>query len=405
MAKKGVKTAVPKLRFPEFRNAAVWQEEKLEVLIDTVSPPVKLQSASYQTTGKFPVIDQSQDAICGWTDDVQAVVEGPLPLIVFGDHTCALKFVETPFAQGADGIKILTAKPAVSIQYLFHSLNHRPLVMEDYRRHFSTLKERRVFFPNVESGEQQKIADCLTSLDEVIAAQGRKVEALKAHKRGLMQQLFPREGETRPRLRFPEFRNAPEWRSLPLGEVAEIKLGKMLDANKNRSGHLLPYVNNISLRWNEVDTSDLPQMYFNESELERFGLQKGDVLVCEGGEPGRSAVWDGRLPNLKFQKAVHRVRFHVPFVPKILVLYLEAIAGTNAFESLFTGGGIKHLTGETFAKLAIPLMPLPEQQRIADCLSSLDTQITAETNQLAALKTHKQGLMQQLFPAPEAVQA
>lgn len=239
----------------------------------------------------------------------------------------------------------------------------------------------------------------------MIAAQGRIVAALKAHKRGLMQQLFPREGETRPRLRFPEFRNASAWRRLPLGEVAEIKLGKMLDASKPASGRLLPYINNISLRWNDVDTSNLPQMYFNEGELERYGLREGDVLVCEGGEPGRSAVWDGRLPNLKFQKAIHRVRFHVPFVPKILVLYLEAIAGTTAFESLFTGGGIKHLTGETFAKLAIPIMSLPEQQRIADCLSSLDTQITADSDQLAALKTHKQGLMQQLFPAPEAASA
>lgn len=239
----------------------------------------------------------------------------------------------------------------------------------------------------------------------MIAAQGRIVAALKAHKRGLMQQLFPREGETRPRLRFPEFRNASAWRRLPLGEVAEIKLGKMLDASKPASGRLLPYINNISLRWNDVDTSNLPQMYFNEGELERYGLREGDVLVCEGGEPGRSAVWDGRLPNLKFQKAIHRVRFHVPFVPKILVLYLEAIAGTTAFESLFTGGGIKRLTGETFAKLAIPIMSLPEQQRIADCLSSLDTQITADSDQLAALKTHKQGLMQQLFPAPEAASA
>ncbi len=172
----------------------------------------------------------------------------------------------------------------------------------------------------------------------------------------------------------------------------------MLDANKHTDGRLLPYINNISLRWNSVDTSSLPQMRFKESELERYGLQEGDVLVCEGGEPGRSAVWDGRLPDLKFQKAIHRVRFHGPFVPKILVLYLEAIAGTTAFESLFTGGGIRHLTRETFAKLAIPDLPFPEQQRIADCLTSLDEVIAAQGRKVEALKAHKRGLMQQLFP-------
>ena len=127
-------------------------------------------------------------------------------------------------------------------------------------------------------------------------------------------------------------------------------------------------------------------------------------MVCEGGEPGRAAVWDGRLPDLKFQKAIHRVRFKVPYEPKLLVLHLENLAGTTQFEMLFTGGGIKHLTRETFAKLFVPLIPLPEQQRIADCLTSLDDLIAAQTQKLEALKTHKKALMQQLFPAGEGEQ-
>jgi type I restriction enzyme S subunit len=238
-------------------------------------------------------------------------------------------------------------------------------------------------------------------VDEVIAAQARKLDALKTHKKGLMQQLFPREGETQPRLRFPEFQNAGEWEMVPLGNIAEIKLGKMLDGQKHTTGRLFPYLNNISVRWNAVDTSNLPEMYFDDHELDRFGLKAGDVVVCEGGEPGRAAVWDGRLPNLKFQKAVHRVRFNVSFEPHLLVQYLEAIAGTPQFEKLFTGGGIKHLTRETFAKLEVPLVSPAEQKRIADCLSSLDDLIAAQTQTLEALKTHKQGLMQQLFPSPE----
>jgi type I restriction enzyme S subunit len=248
--------------------------------------------------------------------------------------------------------------------------------------------------------EQQKIAECLSSVDELMAAQARKLDALKTHKKGLMQQLFSREGETQPRLRFPEFQNAGEWEEVALGDIAEIKLGKMLDKQKHTTGRLLPYLNNISVRWNEVNTSNLPQMYFNDSELDRFGLRAGDVVVCEGGEPGRAAVWDGRLPELKFQKAIHRVRFSVPFHPRLLVLHLENLSGTTQFEMLFTGGGIKHLTRETFAQLKIPLIPHAEQQRIADCLTSLDDLIAAQTQKLDALKTHKKGLMQQLFPSP-----
>ena len=118
MSGKEKRPLVPRLRFPEFREAAEWGKDKLEELITTVSQPSKLQSSSYRPQGKFPIIDQSQELICGWTDDESAVIAESLPLIVFGDHTCVLKFVEKPFAQGADGIKILKAKPAISAEYL-----------------------------------------------------------------------------------------------------------------------------------------------------------------------------------------------------------------------------------------------------------------------------------------------
>ena len=269
------------------------------------------------------------------------------------------------------------------------------------RIYYKDIAQLKLHIPKI--AEQQKVAACLSSLDELIAALARKVDALKTYKKGLMQQLFPREGETQSRLRFPEFHGKAEWGEVALGKIAEIKLGKMLDKQKNRVGYFLPYLNNISVRWSEVNTSDLPRMYFDVRELDRFGLKAGDVVVCEGGEPGRAAVWDGRVPELKFQKAIHRVRFNVPFEPKILVLYLESLAGTAQFEMLFTGGGIKHLTGETFALLKIPQIPYAEQQRIAEFLTSLDDLITATTQELNTLKTHKKGLMQQLFPSPEAV--
>ena len=246
--------------------------------------------------------------------------------------------------------------------------------------------------------EQQKIAECLSSLDELITVHTQKLDKLKEHKKGLMQQLFPAEGEMVPKLRFPEFRDAGKWGKVALGEIADIKLGKMLDSKKHTTGNLLPYLNNLSVRWNHVNTSNLPKMYFDDDERVRFGLRAGDVVVCEGGEPGRSAVWDGRLPDIKFQKAIHRVRFNIPFEPHLLVFYLESIAGTPLFEMLFTGGGIKHLTQETFSQLNIPLISHSEQQKITHCLLSFSEQITKQTQKIEVLKAHKKGLMQQLFP-------
>src|SRR5437016_8518 len=119
------------------------------------------------------------------------------------------------------------------------------------------------------------------------------------------------------------------WRKVPLGEIADVRLGKMLDKSKHRSGRPLPYLRNINVRWGSVNTSDLLEMNFEDDELDRFGLRKGDVLVCEGGEPGRAAVWNNSIPNVKYQKAIHRIRFKQPYDPRLLVYFLEILAKTG----------------------------------------------------------------------------
>src|SRR5687767_3047002 len=111
------KTLTPTLRFSEFKDGPSWMESKLDDIISTVTPPKKLLTASYLSQGAIPVIDQSPHAVCGWTDDVEAIVESPLPVIVFGDHTCVIKLVRQPFAQGADGIKIFRSEPTVDTEY------------------------------------------------------------------------------------------------------------------------------------------------------------------------------------------------------------------------------------------------------------------------------------------------
>ena len=156
----------------------------------------------------------------------------------------------------------------------------------------------------------------------------------------------------------------PAWPLVELGDIADVKLGKMLDQVKHQKGVTLPYLRNVSIRWGTIDTHDLPEMYFEEDELDRFGLRSGDVLVCEGGEPGRAAVWDGKIPNLKYQKALHRVRFKVPFEPSMLVYLLQEMALSGALVGWLSGTTIKHLTLESFNKLPIPLPPLATQQAI-----------------------------------------
>ena len=420
---------VPRLRFPEFWEAGEWEVRRLGEISEVKTGPFgsTLHQSDYVKVGT-PIItvehlgetgieggnapmvsDSDKDRLTSY-----ALNEGDIVFSRVGsvDRSAIVRAPEKGWLFSGRLLRLRIATADDSASFLNQLLKHAPsksqirnCAVGQTMASLNTEILKGISLPFPSNGEQQKIADCLSSLDALIAAQAEKLDALKTHKKGLMQQLFPREGETVPRLRFPEFREAGEWEEVALGEVAEIKLGKMLDSKKHITGNLLPYLNNVAVRWNDVDTSNLPKMYFDDDELDRFGLSAGDVVVCEGGEPGRSAVWDGHLPDLKFQKAIHRVRFNVPFEPQLLVLYLESIAGTSRFEKLFTGGGIKHLTRETFAQLKVPLISPAEQQKIAACLSSLDTLIAAQAEKLDALKTHKKGLLQQLFPSPEATTA
>ena len=153
------------------------------------------------------------------------------------------------------------------------------------------------------------------------------------------------------------------WTWVNVGAVAHARLGKMLDKAKNK-GTPRKYLRNINVRWFDFYLSDLLEMRFEDSELPEFTLRFGDVLICEGGEPGRAAVWDARETDIYFQKAIHRVRF-LDFVDsEFFVKALRASADDRRLAEYFTGTGIKHFTGKGLAAYLFPLPPLAEQHRI-----------------------------------------
>src|SRR5438034_1571202 len=128
-------------------------------------------------------------------------------------------------------------------------------------------------------------------------------------------------------------------------------------------------------------------MNFEDDELDRFGLKKDDVLVCEGGEPGRAAVWNNSIPNMKYQKAIHRIRFKQPYEPRLLVYLLQLLAKTGRLERRFTGSTIKHFTREAIVQLPIPVPPLDEQQRIAAEIGKQFTRLDAGAASLKRVQT------------------
>lgn len=433
MAKCDAKATVPKVRFPEFVGAQNWSVAPMRKLyafmrnnllsrdklnyergvaknIHYGDIHTKFQALFDITRESVPFINESESVPGADSEDY--CVEGDL---IFADASedmrdvgkCieVIRLAGERLLSGQHTILARRKDDALVIGFgghLFRSGLMRSRIEKEaqgtkvYQISSSRLGGIDITYPSGK-GEQQKIADCLTSLDEVIAAQGRKVEALKAHKRGLMQQLFPREGETRPRLRFPEFRKAPGWSATSLGAWSKsFSGGTPSTSRRDYYGGTIPFIRSAEIGSAETElcltqaglqASSAKLVAMGDVLLALYGANSGDVALAQTSGAINQAILCIRPDGCK----------------AFLYHYLTALKPWLV--ATFLQGGQGNLSGEIVKSIDIRVPSSEEQQRIADCLSSLDTRIAAETRQLAALKTHKQGLMQQLFPVPEAAQA
>lgn len=259
--------------------------------------------------------------------------------------------------------------------------------------------------------EQQKIANCLSSVDKLIAAEADKLDALKDHKKGLMQQLFPAPGETTPRLRFPEFQGAGEWQEKALGPDA-TKVGSGITpkgGNAAYSSSGRPFMRSQNVGWGELILDNVA--FIDEKLHASFPateIQVGDVLLnITGASIGRSAIADRRISGGNVNQHVCIIRLKAKkLIPGYLNQFLLSSRGQSQIDSFQAGGNRQGLNFEQIRSFEVPRPPaLTEQERIADCLSSIDTHIAAQKDKIDGFKMHKNGLMQRLFPAVDEVQA
>ena len=363
---------------------------KLGEIIDKVPIEFKVKQKEYLPKGKFPVVDQGQDLIGGFVDDESLLVKTELPVIVFGDHTKAKKFIDFPFVAGADGTKIIKPKKDFFIEpKLFYWFLHCVRFPDKgYARHFQYLLKSDIAVPPLPTQHAivSRIEALFAELDKAVQHLRTAQQQLKTYRQAVLNHWLNNDDG--------------KWEMVKLGEVADMCLGKMLDKNKNK-GSYQPYLRNVNVRWGSFDLDDLLEMKFEESEQERYGIQIGDLIMCEGGEPGRCAIWNTDVPNMKIQKALHRIRVKDMVYNKFVYCLFTLYAQNGYLEKYFTGTTIKHLTGQSLKTIEIPLPPLTEQQRIVKEIESRLSQATAsETyieNALQQAEALRQSILKKAF--------
>ncbi len=399
---------VPKLRFPDFREAEAWDCDALGHVADFVNEKVPLERVAL---GNYVSTENILADYGGVTRASKLPTTGSVTRYRPNDTLVSnirpyLKKVWVADKEGgaSNDVIVIRAKHRLLPQYFSCLLKNDTFI--DYvmtgakgvkmpRGDVGSMKAYPTLYPS--KAEQQKIAECLSSVDELIAAQARKVDALKTHKKGLMQQLFPREGETQPRLRFPEFKNSGEWR--------DRKAGTLFANRVTKGEHGLP-IYSVTMHEGMVKRDSFDRNFYDIEDA------AGNKKVCkEDIAYNMMRMWQGALgvaPEDCLVSPAYVVLAPMKDAVPDFFQYLLKLPATLLLLTSHSRGLTKdrlRLYYDDFASIPLWCPAPPEQQRIATCLSSLDAHITAETERLEALKTHKKGLLQQLFPSPEEIEA
>jgi len=229
------KTAlIPKLRFPEFKNSGEWVVKRIGDILEYERPDKYIVTSENYVSEGIPVLTANKSFILGYTNEIDNIYAN-VPVILFDDFTTDMKYVNFPFKVKSSAIKILRAKNYHNLKFIFELLSQIKFDAKEHKRYYiSVFQNLTIPLPTLP--EQQKIADSLSNLDEWLAAEEEKLTLLETYKKGLLQNLFPAEGETVPKLRFPEFKNTGEWEVKRLGEVGKIVTGST--PSKKRPGKL-----------------------------------------------------------------------------------------------------------------------------------------------------------------------
>jgi type I restriction enzyme S subunit len=385
MSNNECKGLVPTLRFPDFRADAEWGLQALgnKDIASFVKKRVTLKELNIDS---YVSTENLLAEFLGCTKSSKLPPSGSFTCYKKSDVLISnirpyLKKVWCADKEGAasNDVIVLRAGSNVSSSYLLHILKNNQFIsyvmksakgVKMPRGDLSSIKNYPVAYPK--ENEQQEIADCLSSLDELITAENHKLKALKIHKKGLMQQLFPAEGETVPKLRFPEFQNQTTWKKKPFSKLFEIGGGK--DHKGLSNGDIPVYGSGGYMR-----------------SVNKFLYDGESPCIGRKGTINKPMLLTGKFWTVDTLFYTHSFK---DCIPQFIFLLFQNINWLNLNEA----GGVPSLSKVIINKVEVMIPDIDEQQQITSCIMSIDGLIIVQNNKIEALKLHKIGLMQQLFP-------
>ncbi|MGE6193664.1 restriction endonuclease subunit S [Stutzerimonas stutzeri] len=417
---------VPRLRFPEFSDAGEWITVELGKLSQLVTKRVGSTACTpYTITSGVGLVSQEEKlgrTIAGNSlknyivlqkndfaynkSATKAYPQGFIALYIGDDRAAVPNSIFTCFRVDQNQVAPVFLDKLFSIN--LHGKWLRKCIAVGARAHGSLqvndddLMAIPVPLPcgSRSLSEQQKIADCLSSLDELVTAETQKLDALKSYKKGLIQQIFPRKGETVPRLRFPDFRNAAEWEQKTLGQLGELVSGLTYSPDDVREDGLL-VLRSSNVQDGRIVLGD--NVYVRADINGANPSLPDDILICvrNGSKSliGKNALIPEGMPPCTH--GAFMTIFRSSSAKFVIQLFQTAAYEKQVAADL--GATINSINGNQLKKYTFLVPKSEEQKVIADFLTSLDDLITAQNQKIVALKIHKNGLMQRLFPVLEKV--
>jgi len=307
-----------------------WPIIELGLLINTIVPPIKIKNQNFQKSGSFPIIDQSKDEIAGWTDDKSALIISEKPLVIFGDHTCSIKYIDKPFAQGADGIKILLSDEKLNPKFLYYILKNNPIKSEGYQRHFSKLQSYRIPLPFLEIQEQ--IVAELDSYQKII--NGAKQIA----------------ANWKPKIDID-----PKWEKVKLGEIADVVAGQSPEGKfYNSENEGVPFYQGKT-EFNDIYLGKPTKWTTQTTKL----AEDGDILMSMRAPVGPVNIATQKICIGRGLAGIRTKKIEQMFLFTYLQLIEKEIVGNG-------GAVFDSISKNQIEQIVIPFPPIEIQKQIVE---------------------------------------